>query len=127
LDSDPTKVWTPQEVLAIAFQRPPLFPPGSSFDYSNTNYVLLGLIAEKVGGQPLATQFQERLFGPRGLLQTSLPAADDTSIAEPYSHGICTRVPADYGTIPVIWRAPHGPGHPPVDYTNQNLPDATVG
>ena len=28
LDSDPTKVWTPQEVLAIAFQRPPLFSPG---------------------------------------------------------------------------------------------------
>jgi D-alanyl-D-alanine carboxypeptidase len=87
MDRDPKKVWTPQEVLAIAFRHPPVFTPDASFEYSNTNYALLGLIAEKVGGQPLARQFQDRLFGPLGLTQTSLPAIDDTSIPEPYSHG----------------------------------------
>src|SRR5215831_10602922 len=41
LERDPTKVWTPTEVLAIAFKHPPYFPPGTAFHYSNTNYALL--------------------------------------------------------------------------------------
>src|SRR5262249_39376619 len=48
LDHDPARVWTPQELLAIAFKRPPIFAPGKKYDYCNTNYVLLGLIAEKL-------------------------------------------------------------------------------
>jgi D-alanyl-D-alanine carboxypeptidase len=87
MDADPGKAWTPQEVLAIAFRHPPQFAPDASYEYSNTNYALLGLIAEKVGGRSLAQQFQERLFGPVGLTQTSLPAAADTSMPVPYSHG----------------------------------------
>ena len=56
LDRDPTKVWTPDEVLAIAFKQPPNFPPGTAFEYNNTNYVLLGLIAEELDdGKPLAS------------------------------------------------------------------------
>ena len=64
MDADPAKVWTPQEVLDIAFRHPPQFAPDASYEYSNTNYALLGLIAEKVGGRPLTQQFQDRLFGP---------------------------------------------------------------
>src|SRR5262249_23622777 len=48
VDRDLTKVWTTEEVLAIAFARPPNFPPGTAYEYNNTNYVLLGLIAEQV-------------------------------------------------------------------------------
>lgn len=59
LDADPTKAWTPQEALAIAFRRPPNFAPDTSYEYSNTNYALLGLVAEKVGGRPLAQQLDE--------------------------------------------------------------------
>ena len=54
IDRDPTKVWTPAELLAIAFAHPPNFPPGTEYEYNNTNYALLGLIAEKVDGKPLA-------------------------------------------------------------------------
>ena len=54
MDQDQTKVWTPAELLAIAFAHKPNFPPGTAFEYCNTNYVLLGLIAEKVDGKPLA-------------------------------------------------------------------------
>ena len=75
LDRDPTKVWSPAELLAIAFTHPPNFPPGTGFHYSNTNYALLGLIAEKVDGKPLASCFQDRLFGPLGLKHTVLPAS----------------------------------------------------
>jgi D-alanyl-D-alanine carboxypeptidase len=130
LDTDPTKVWTPQEVLAIAFQRPPESPPDTSYDYNNTNYALLGLIAEKVGGQPLAQQFQDRFFGPLGLQQTSLPAADDNSIPAPYSHGymygessyavVDKQYPAD------MQAAARNGTLQPIDYTNQNPSYATA-
>ncbi len=124
MDADPGKVWTPQEVLAIAFRHPPQFAPDASYEYNNTNYALLGLIAEKVGGRPLAEQFQDRLFGPAGLTQTSLPAADDTSIPAPYSHGYM------YGgsyyaladdPYPADMQAAAQAGTlQPIDYTNQN-------
>ena len=74
LDHDPTRAWTPEELLAIAFKRPQLFAPGTEYDYCNTNYALLGLIAEKLEGAPLAKIFQDRLFGPLGMKHTLLPA-----------------------------------------------------
>jgi D-alanyl-D-alanine carboxypeptidase len=86
-DHDPAKVWSPAEVLAIAFARPSNFAPGTSFEYNNTNYVLLGLVAEKVDGKPLAQSMQDRLFGPLGMQHTTLPASAVNTIPEPYSHG----------------------------------------
>jgi D-alanyl-D-alanine carboxypeptidase len=130
MDSDPGKAWTPQEVLAIAFRHPPQFAPDASYEYSNTNYALLGLIAEKVGGRPLTQQFTDRLFGPVGLTQTSLPTADDTSIPAPYSHGYM------YGgsfyaladdPYPAEMQAAARAGTlQPIDYTNQNSSYATA-
>jgi D-alanyl-D-alanine carboxypeptidase len=87
LDHDPTRVWTPQELLAIAFKRPTIFAPGKEYDYCNTNYALLGLIAEKFEGAPLEKIFQDRLFGPLGMKHTSSPANTSNTIPEPYSHG----------------------------------------
>jgi D-alanyl-D-alanine carboxypeptidase len=124
LDADPAKVWTPKEVLAIAFAHPPNSAPNTTYEYNNTNYALLGLIAEKAGGRPLAEQFQDRLFGPLGLQQTSLPTADDTSIPAPYSHGytyggsehamVDEPYPAD------VQAAARAGTLQPTDYTNQN-------
>src|SRR5437667_8892242 len=74
LDRDPTKVWSPAEVLALAFKHPPYFPPGTGFHYSNANYALLGLIPERIAATPLANCFQDRLFRPLGLKDTLLPA-----------------------------------------------------
>ena len=130
LDADPTKVWTPQEVLAIAFRQAPEFPPDTSYDYNNTNYVLLGLIAEKAGARPLRQQFADRLFDPLGLAQTSLPAADDNSIPAPYSHGymygrssyalVDDQYPAD------VQAAARAGTLQPLDYTDQNSSYATA-
>jgi len=130
LDSDPTKVWTPHEVLAIAFRHPPDFPPDTSYEYNNTNYALLGVIAEKVAGRPLAQQFQDRIFGPLGLGQTFLPAADDNSIPAPYSHGYMyggssyAMVDEPYPTD--MQAAARAGTLQPVDYTNQNPSYATA-
>ena len=87
LDRDPTRVWAPEELLAIAFKHPPAFAPGREYEYCNTNYVLLGLIAEKLEGKPLADIFQDRLFRPLGMKATLLPASTSNAIPEPYAHG----------------------------------------
>lgn len=88
LDTDPTKVWSVTEVLRLAFAHPPTFPPGTAYQYSNTNYALLGLIAEECeGGKPLAEILHDRLFAPLGMSDTALPASTSNSLPDPYSHG----------------------------------------
>lgn len=85
LDEQPAYVWKPAEYLAMAFKRPVNFAPGAAYEYCNTNYALLGLVAEKLEGKPLDEIFQERLFRPLGLKETRLRS--DTVLPEPYSHG----------------------------------------
>jgi D-alanyl-D-alanine carboxypeptidase len=87
IDTEPAKVWTPTELLAIAFAHPPNFPPGKEYEYNNTNYALLGVVAEKVGGKPLAQLMHDRLFGPQNMQHTELPPSTVNTIPEPYSHG----------------------------------------
>jgi len=87
LDHHPAKAWPPAELLAIALRHPPTFPPGQAYEYSNTNYLLLGLIVEKVETKALADIFKTRLFGPLGMRETSLPASSSNTLPEPYSHG----------------------------------------
>lgn len=70
-NADPSRVFTPDELLA--FVGPPAFAPGERTQYTNTAFVLLGLIAEAVTGQPMTELYQERLFGPLGLEEIFLP------------------------------------------------------
>jgi D-alanyl-D-alanine carboxypeptidase len=57
--------WTPQRMLALL--RPPLFPRGTGWSYSNSNYQLAGLIAEAAGGRPYHQQVRDELLVPLGL------------------------------------------------------------
>jgi CubicO group peptidase (beta-lactamase class C family) len=79
--------------LAIAFAHPPNFAPDTDYEYNNSNYVLLGLIVEKVEGKTLAQAMQDRLFRPLGMLHTALPPSNVTALSAPYSHGTSTAVP----------------------------------
>jgi D-alanyl-D-alanine carboxypeptidase len=83
-DINPSRAWTPEELLAMGLAEPPAFPPGEDFLYSNTNYVLLGLIIEQLTGVPVAQAFQERIFDRLGLTESSFPALADASIPEPH-------------------------------------------
>jgi CubicO group peptidase (beta-lactamase class C family) len=87
LDHDPTKVWSPVKWLAIAFAHPPNAPPGTTYEYNNTNYLLLSLVAEKVDRKPLAQSMQDRLFGPLRLQHTVFPALAVITLPEPFSYG----------------------------------------
>lgn len=70
----PNRQWTPQEILTT-FSHAPYFVPGTDYHYSNTNYVLLGLIAEAVGGAPLGDQLRSRYWNPLGLEDTFIQSA----------------------------------------------------
>jgi D-alanyl-D-alanine carboxypeptidase len=85
LPQQPFRKWTPQELLEVAFRHPLVFPPGSAFDYSNTNTVLLGLVVEKVSGQSLASFIEQKILKPEGLTHTVFPAGAE--IPSPHSQG----------------------------------------
>jgi D-alanyl-D-alanine carboxypeptidase len=87
LDNDPQKVWQPEELVALGLSNPPYFPPGTGYHYSNTNTVLLGLIAEQLDGKPIAQIFQDRFFSKLKMTSSSFPAITDTAIPAPYSSG----------------------------------------
>jgi len=70
--TDPGHDYSPQELIDIARKYKPYFSPGASWLYSNTNYTLLGLIIEKVTGQPLNEIFSKRIFEPLGMQHSAL-------------------------------------------------------
>jgi D-alanyl-D-alanine carboxypeptidase len=70
--------YTPEALVAIGTQDPPLFEPGTDFSYSNTGYIALGLLIEHVTGDELRKVLDERIFDPADLDETYLPK-DDTS------------------------------------------------
>jgi CubicO group peptidase (beta-lactamase class C family) len=66
-------VVTEDDILSMIWRQKALnFMPGDEFLYSNTGYVLLGLIVERVSGQPLARFAKERIFGPLGMRHTRI-------------------------------------------------------
>ena len=101
---------TPAEMLAwISRLSPPLqFEPGSKWAYSNSNYALLGLIAERVSGEPLSALFQRRLFTPAGLRNT---AFDDPADVVPHrARGYRKDAKAPSGFANADWISPTIPG-----------------
>jgi D-alanyl-D-alanine carboxypeptidase len=70
LTKSPAKVWTPAERLQYVFEKKPRFAAGAGFDYSDTNYIVLGMILEKVTGKKIEELITARLLEPLGLKQT---------------------------------------------------------
>ncbi len=62
LNAQPTRVWTPAEVLALI--GPSRFAPGTDWSYSNTNYVIAGMLVERVTGHPFADELARRVTDP---------------------------------------------------------------
>lgn len=80
-----TEERTKEQMLETFSGKDPLFAPGDSTAYSNTNYVLLGYIAEEISGEPYAEQLKKRITEPLGLDRTSIVAEIDPEDNEAYS------------------------------------------
>jgi D-alanyl-D-alanine carboxypeptidase len=68
--SDPKRVWKPEELVDVAAKQPLYFSPGASWHYSNTNFIMLGVIAEAVAQRGIAELVRTRLLEPVGLHAT---------------------------------------------------------
>ncbi|MEV7075765.1 serine hydrolase domain-containing protein [Streptomyces sp. NPDC093990] len=66
--------WTPEQLVAIAMRHAPNFRPGTGWSYSNTNYLLAGMIIEKVTGRSWGHEVTTRLIRPLGLRDTLVPS-----------------------------------------------------
>ncbi len=83
--SEPSRTFTPQEVLAYAFKHANTAEPGTQFQYSNSNLVLLGLVIEKVSGLCAADFINKRVLRPAHLDHTLFP--DGAEFPEPHARG----------------------------------------
>jgi len=85
LDGDLGYVWSPRDLITLAIAQPPTAAPGAAFAYSNTNYLVAGLIVEAVTGRPLGDELQERIFRPLHLRHTAFALAGTSP--RPSAHG----------------------------------------
>lgn len=74
IEQHPEHAWTTGELLKTL--HAPWYQPGEGWAYANTNYYLLGMIAERVTGAALADEIQRRFLGPLGLAHTRMLTAD---------------------------------------------------
>jgi D-alanyl-D-alanine carboxypeptidase len=77
---------TPLQWIAIAAKEPPLFAPGAKYNYSNTNWFLLGLVIEKVTHDTIQNEIHSRILAPMSLSHTSFPTTN-WGMPTPYAHG----------------------------------------
>ncbi len=83
------KHWTPQELLKISTDKPLDFEPGTKWNYSNTNYVVAGLLVEELTGRPYEKAVEQRILKPLRLSGTEVPG-DEVDISGPHAHGYVT-------------------------------------
>ncbi len=82
----PLRRWSVEQYIELAHQHGgALFEPGQRWAYSNTNYVLLGLMLERATGDELGRLVTARILEPLGLDATSVPTGPE--MPEPYAHG----------------------------------------
>ncbi|MET9137071.1 serine hydrolase domain-containing protein [Streptomyces parvulus] len=92
------KVFTYQELIDLSTAHAPTGRPGAAYSYSNTNFVVLGLMIEHTTGVPIATQYQQRIFEPLGLKNTSY-VHPRTTLTGSFARGY---VREDDTTLPLV-------------------------
>jgi D-alanyl-D-alanine carboxypeptidase len=106
LFSNPHRTFTPRELVNIGIAHDEDFPPGSGFNYSNTNTVLLGTVIEKVTGQPIAEVFAQKIFRPLGLQHTVWPTG--SAMPSPFAHGLTDQTLDDTQADATFWNPSWG-------------------
>ena len=81
MNMTPETKFDPRMIIRWAVKQKPYFPPGTGYRYSNTNYLLLGLLVEYLTKDTVADQIDKRLLKPFHLTETSYP--DTQAMPEP--------------------------------------------
>ncbi|MYS20941.1 D-alanyl-D-alanine carboxypeptidase [Streptomyces sp. DvalAA-14] len=82
--------YAPADLVADALTHGSQFTPGSQYQYSNTNFVVLGMLVEQVTGKPFAQDLQERILGPVGMPHTRF-IVPRTDLGGPHATGYLTQ------------------------------------
>lgn len=77
----------PRTLLDLGLEQRALHAPGAGFNYSNTNYLVLGLIVEKVTHRPIGEQITQRVIKPLNLRRTYFPGIGEERLRGPHPHG----------------------------------------
>ncbi|MEU8708207.1 serine hydrolase domain-containing protein [Streptomyces sp. NPDC048565] len=85
--------YNPREMLDLALSEKALFEPGTKWQYSNTNYILAGLLVEKVTGRPFGEEITNRIIRPLGLKDTYWPNAGERGIRGAHPKGYASTTP----------------------------------
>jgi D-alanyl-D-alanine carboxypeptidase len=91
----PESKFTPQQLIGYSIANPPLFPPGTKWNYSNTNYIILGLIAEAITHHSIQDEINSRLLVPLALHNTTFPT-ENPDMPAPFSHGFALDADKDW-------------------------------
>lgn len=83
LIADMSRIWTPEELID-RFIAPPVFQPGASWSYCNTNYFLLGMIIREATGNEFYTELRNRFYIPLALNSFAIPAFEQLN--SPVAH-----------------------------------------
>lgn len=85
LQADPHMERTPEQLLGYVSNEPLLFTPGSRYEYSDSDNIVVGLMVQAATGQDFSTELGQQVLAPLQLSHTALP--DTTALAEPYVRG----------------------------------------
>lgn len=83
----------PRDLLDVALAQPAQFAPGSGWAYSNTNYVVAGLLVERVTHRPLSEEVRTRVIERAGLRHTYVPERGERGIRGAHPHGYHAATP----------------------------------
>ena len=92
------RAWTPRELVGLVADQPPDFPPGTAWSYSNTGYILAGMIIEAATGHKLGRELARRILRPLGLRNTFFPINRPT-IPRPYARGYSLPLGQEQGPL----------------------------
>jgi D-alanyl-D-alanine carboxypeptidase len=83
------KVFSYQDLVTLSLKHPLTNTPGAAYSYSNTNFVVAGMLIEKLTGNSVATEYQKRIFTPLNLTDTFY-VHPDTAIPGTHTNGYLT-------------------------------------
>ena len=83
--------YQPRDILDEALTKAAQFAPGAKFTYTNTNYIVLGLLAERVAKRPIAEQIETKIVKPLGLKHTYMPKDGEKALRGKHPRGYHTR------------------------------------
>ncbi|GAB7039127.1 serine hydrolase domain-containing protein [Catenuloplanes niger JCM 9533] len=89
------RYYEPRELLDIALAHPANFAPGTRWEYNNTNYLLAGLIVQRVTGRPLAEEIDNRIIRRAGLTETYFPPVGEQRIRGAHPRGYHRPAPGE--------------------------------